>query len=142
MHWALLSATIIVTTDSSFNFSHNSYQQMMHVVEGVPEIRGEDSLTVLVSRNWYGDAVTGDHLTVNCSRTMSQIGDIQGIFMVDSSLNLRGYGEVRDGFYVMKPFSSPNILTTDDLSLLSRGEVPRFNQHESHITVHFPLSDR
>ncbi len=36
--------------------------------------------------------------------------------------------------------TSPNILTVDDLNLLSRGDEPEFNMHESQITVRFPLS--
>ncbi len=134
----ILSSGIFVSTG---RFNYMNYDRLAHVVEGELILKQNDSLTVRVSRVWSGSSTVEEEITFINSYSFNYLEQGNtGLFMADSAGFLQSYGIPRDGFYILNRQSSPNILTYDDLYLLSHGEEPEFNNHESRITVHFPLS--
>lgn len=134
----ILSSGIFVSTG---RFNYMNYDRLAHVVEGELILKQIDSLTVRVTRVWSGSSTAEEEITFINSYSFNYLEQGNtGLFMVDSAGFLQSYGLPGDGFYILNRLSSPNILTYDDLYLLSHGEEPEFNNHESRITVHFPLS--
>jgi hypothetical protein len=134
----LTGNTVIVLYEGRFNYEE--YDQQKYVVEGIVLSDHNDSLKVRVTRAWDSISEVGDTLTFfHDNRLDCEYGQ-PGLFMADSSGRFTIRGIPRDGFYIMVGRSTPNILTIDDLEDLSAGRDPEFNDHTSHITVHFPIS--
>lgn len=132
---------VIMIREPIGSFNYQNYHQLAYVVEGTLVNYQYDSLTVIVNKVWTGNSQPGDRLTFSHDFELDLQINQQGLFMADSSKNLTIHGLIRDGFYRMIGFSSPNLLSVDDLEALSSGITPSFNQHISNVTVHFPLSD-
>jgi len=134
----LRTSMTIIYAGNSFNYEN--YHLLADVVEGEVLSVTEDNVTFRVTDTWTESSRFGDELSPN---TRYEVGLEEGdtaLFLVDSTGWLTIYGLARNGCYLMSGRSSPDILTVDDLYYLSRGEEPEFNQHESRITVRFPLS--
>lgn len=134
------SGTTIITTTPNGSFDYLEYDNYAHVVEGEFITESADSVYLRVTEVWTGSSETGDELTLFIwSSTFLEQGE-KALFIADSTGMLQCLGHAREGFYILIGNTSPNILTVDDLELLSRGDEPEFNKHESQITVRFPLS--
>ena len=131
------SMTIIYV---GYGFNYENYSRLAEVVEGEILSITENDVTIKVTETWTGSSNYGDELTLHARRGIELEPGERALFLVDSTGSLSTYGSARNGCYLMAGRSSPDILTVDDLYYLSRGEEPEFNQHESRIAVHFPLS--
>lgn len=132
-------ATTTITIPAG-EFDYLEYDHYAHVVEGEFITESADSVYLRVTEVWTGSSETGDVLTLAArSSTFLEQGE-KALFIADSTGALRCFGLAREGFYDLVGNTSPNILTVDDLELLSLGDEPEFNKHESHINIRFPLS--
>lgn len=136
----LFGDTVIRTPAGHFDYTE--YDSLHRVFEGEVLSGGSrDSISVRVTFVWKGDLSEGQRTDlVSDFRVNLEEGSI-ALFTADSTGEMLSYGQKRDGLFVMVEWASPNILTLDDLELLSRGVEPTFNEHESIITVHFPMTD-
>ena len=138
LYLSLASTTVIMPHTGLIDY--RDYSDYQHVIEGhILQYEG-DSLTIQVNRTWSGNALSGQEVKASCSFEIDLPDQSPGLFFVDSTGAVRAVGIARNGYYEMGVYSSPNILTIDELRVLSRGDTPVFNQHESIVTVHFPLS--
>lgn len=121
-------------------FDYLEYDHYAHVVEGMFITESADSVYLRVTEAWTGSSETGDELAFSTRFSTFLEQGQKALFIADSTGALLCFGPARDGFYILVGNTSPNILTVDDLELLSNGLGPEFNNHESYITVHFPFS--
>lgn len=134
----IIGTTIIMAPTGCFDYE--KYYQYEHVIEGTLVGYQDDSLTIEVTRVWSGMSEPGENLTFYHDYRVDIEDNGYGLFIADSSGRLSIHGLAREGFFILVGRSTPNILTVDDLQSLSNGEIPEFNQHQSAITLHFPLS--
>ena len=135
---SLFRVTVISLPAGSFDYGE--YNLYAHVVEGEFISEWADSVRFRVTEVWTGSSEPGDELTLYTRFSTFLEQDDKALFMSDSTGALRCFGSAREGFYILAGNTSPNILTVDDLELLSNSVEPEFNKHESNITVHFPIS--
>jgi len=140
LHILRISSTIYV----GWYFNYERFDELTDVIEGeVISIQNDDSradLTVRVTQVWAGSLSTGDILTFSERYGIDLgLGD-KGLFLFKGLSYPVNYGLARDGCYLLASRSTPDVLTSDDLDELARGNTPVFNDHESRIAVHFPFS--
>mgnify|MGYP006282090215 FL=1 len=135
---ALLGNTVIWAPAGHFDYTE--YSSYHSVFEGEVLAKTGDSIHVTVTEVWKGDLLPGQQIGLQSDFPINVERGSAALITADSTGNLLCCGTGRNGFFIMHGRTSPNILTIDDLELLSSGETPAFNEHESLITVHFPLT--